>query len=295
MTFRLGKVTLRIHGLLPFLWLFAWITGSGAGLFSTFLALAFHECGHLLASKWYQMRIQEIEITPYGGVISLENLSASPACAQFILAAAGPFFSLLGSVMAVIMAQKHIVNYHFAQQFARGNLILFLVNLMPALPLDGGRMMRAVLTRFIPYPLATKCLCYLGYALGISLCTLSFYFAWHGKIQLSPILAGVYLIYAAAQEKKQGTARYITSLIARRRRLESQEMLPVEFLAVSSSAPARGLLSGLSAGKYHVFYVLSEDGMEHLGTVEEKQFCDAVLQRNDQSMGQLIKKRKQMA
>lgn len=290
MTFRLGRITLRVHGMLPLLWIFAWITGSGAGLLPTLLALLLHESGHLLAARWQKMRVEEIEITPYGGVIVLENVAAAPPLASFFLAAAGPLASLMGCFLAAALLHLGMMDDQFAQGFARGNLLLLLVNLIPALPLDGGRMMRALLSRFLPYATATRILTRIGYGLGALLCGISLYFAFQGLLILSPAFAGLYLIYAATLEGRQGAARYITALIARRQRLERQETLPVELIAVGAETSGRALLRRLSPGKYHVIYVLSQDGMQRLGTLEEKAFCEAVLNHGDVPLGEWIEK-----
>lgn len=261
--------------------------GSGAGVIPTLLALFLHESGHLLAARWQKMRVEEIEITPYGGVIAIENMAGQPPLPSFFLAAAGPLFSLLGCLLAAVLLKNGLASFDFAQRFARGNLILLLVNLTPALPLDGGRMLRALLSRFFSYATATRVLTRAGYGLGALLCGVSVYFAFQGAICLSPAFAGLYLVYAAALEGRQGTARYVTALIGRRQRLEQRETLPVEFLAAGAATPVMRLLGRLNAGKYHVIYVLSPDGMERLGILEEKALCEAILESKEVTLGEI--------
>ena len=288
MSIRLGKINLKIHVLLPVLWLFVWITGAGSELIPSFLALMLHETGHLLAAKHLKMQVENIEITPYGGVIGITDMENAAPLSSFILAAAGPLFSLFGCLLTILIAKWQMVSYAFAQGFARGNLILFILNLFPALPMDGGRMMRSILVHYFPYNRATKLLTGLGVIFGLFLCALSFYFALQGQINLSPAFAGFYLIYAAAIEQKQGTMRYISSLIARRQQLEKNQIIPVETIAAGGNMNIISLLGSLSSGKYHRIIVLSDDGIKPVGMIEEEQICNAALQTPNAELKLLI-------
>lgn len=288
MTFHLGRTSVRLHPLLPFFWLLACFLGGAERLLPMLLALLLHESGHLIIGRILGMRAEEIELTPFGGVISMRNMSAARPLHAFLLSAAGPVFSLLGCFLASVIAP--LLGFPFAQTFARGNLLLLLVNLVPALPLDGGRMVRALLSHFIPYSAATRILVRIGYVLGALLGMVSLIFAVHGQINFSPAFAGMYLIYAAAQEGRQGTARYVTALIARRQRLDRKEILPVEFVAAREDLPARELLRSLTPGKYHLILALSPDGMECRSVLDEKAFCEAIINHGEEPLSSFSKK-----
>lgn len=110
-------------------------------LFSTergfyLLALAFallHECAHALAAILCSEKPQRINVTPFGFELKMKNMSYKN---ELKIAAAGPFLSgVLG-----------LIGYGFNLHTVRNiNLVLFLINLMPALPLDGGRILRIIL------------------------------------------------------------------------------------------------------------------------------------------------------
>ncbi len=288
MTAVLGKTRLRVHPLLPLLWGFSLVIGKGSALLAAMAALLLHECGHLIAARLLSIPISTIEITPFGGVLTPERLEwVSPVC-RFIFAAAGPAFSLLGCFCSVLLFRWN-VPFPFVRQFARVNLLLLVINLLPALPLDGGEMLRAVLSARFPSVAVTKALTGVGYAVGILLCFVSLAAAFRGEVSLFPLFAGLYLMYAVALERRDSTARYVTALIARRQRLERHEMLPVECLAVSADTPARLILPRLSLGKYHVIYVLSRDGMACLARLDEKTFCEMTLNQPDEPIGLRLK------
>ena len=288
MTLRLGGCRVKAHPLLPVLLLAAALGGMGERLLPTLAALALHEAGHLLAARWLRLRVDEVEITPLGGLMTVANLDEAPPLRRFLLAAAGPLASLCGCVLAPFLYRRGAMAFDLTGAFIHANLMLLLVNLLPALPLDGGRMLQAALNRFFPPRRTERWLAVASSAAGLSLCALTLVFALQGKIVLAPMFAGLYLIYAAAVEGRHGTARYITSLIARRQKLERQMVLPVETVAAGAGMPVWSLLCRLTPGRYHMIHVLSPDGMTRLGVIEEKAFCEAVLSRHDASLGSIL-------
>lgn len=275
MTARTGPVRWRVHPVLPILWGISALLGGFSSLLASLLALLFHECGHWLMAQWLRMPLTETEITPWGGVMRLEGAEEAPPWQRFCLALGGPLFSLLGCFLA---AELHTmgINFWFSQCFARMNLTLLLMNLLPALPLDGGRMLHAALSRWVSPALLTRYLTYAGYAVGGLLCGITALFALRGEMVLAPCFAGLYLIYAAGQENRHGVIRYMTALIARRQQLDRGTVLPVEILAAGANTPAWQLLARMRPGSVHVVHVLSPDGLRRIDTLEEKDLCDLI-------------------
>ena len=293
MTFRVGHTRLRLHPLLPLLWLISGIGGVSRVL-AALCALLLHECGHLTAAKLCGASVSEVEITPLGGVITLENPDAPRPGKQFLLACFGPLFSLLGCLLVPALFSAGAASFSFCASFAKANLLLFLFNLLPALPLDGGHMLGAILRRFFPENAVNRALIYAAEALGILLCAVSLYFAFQGKLLLSPAFCGLYLIYMGAADGRRCTARYVTALIARRQKIENRAVLPVEAVAAGENMPVGALLRRLSPGKYHIVLVLSPDGLARRGVIGEKALCEAALSSPGTPLGRLTAEKKSL-
>ena len=287
MNFRLGKMQLRSHPLLPVLCVLLWLTGKGEILLPSMLAFFWHECGHLSMSLLLGKKIESMELTPMGGMISLnEHTKASP-WHTFAIAAAGPLFSMLGCVMTPFFYERAVFSLSFACAFARANLTLLLFNLMPVLPLDGGRMAESLLRGFFPSHDPARVLRWAGVAVGAALCALSLVFAIKGELALSPLFAGLYLIYMVSTEQRHSAARFVTEWIERRQRLNNTESLPVELLAAGPDLPAHVLLKRFSPGKYHMILVLSRDGMSVQKLLDEDDFCHTVLSGKSETLTQV--------
>ncbi len=290
MNLRLGKIRLHIHILLPFFCLIGWFSGMGVPLLGSLLALCLHEGAHLLAAAAAGISVYETELTPFGGVIVLKQEDKVCCSAKMIMiAAAGPLASLTGCFLSGYLYRRLIFPFEFACSFARAGLVLFFINLLPALPLDGGQIARAILCRFFSFSRVTRILSIITYFITAGLCFLSLSAAFQGRILLSPAFAGLYLLYAANIENRQGLARYVTSLIARRQRIERNEILEVETLAAGEETKAISLLSRLNPGKYHLIFVLSGDGLTNRGVLNEETLSYYLLNHPDSNLGEIIK------
>jgi Zn-dependent protease len=128
----------------------AWILGviTTAGLF---LSVFGHELSHALMARAEGIEIEEIVLHPFGGLARLKTEPQNPR-AELRIAAAGPAASFLFAVLAFGGTQIAALGDYAATfvvffLIAAGNLLLALFNLLPGYPLDGGRVLRAILWR----------------------------------------------------------------------------------------------------------------------------------------------------
>ncbi len=128
----------------------AWILGliTTAGLF---LSVFGHELSHALMARAEGIEIEEIVLHPFGGLARLKNEPQNPR-AELRIAVAGPAASFVFAILAFVAAKIASVGNYQATYIvffliAAGNLLLALFNLFPGYPLDGGRVLRAILWR----------------------------------------------------------------------------------------------------------------------------------------------------
>lgn len=128
----------------------AWLLGllTTAGLF---LSVFGHELAHALMARAEGIEIEEIVLHPFGGLARLKTQPQNPR-AEFRIAFAGPAASFLFALFAFAAAKIAAVGNYEATVvvfflIASGNLLLALFNLFPGYPLDGGRVLRALLWR----------------------------------------------------------------------------------------------------------------------------------------------------
>ena len=128
----------------------AWVLGcvTTAGLF---LSVFGHELSHALMARAEGIQIEEIVLHPFGGLARLRMEPQNPQ-AEFRIAVAGPAASFIFGVLAFVGAriaamEGYVATFVVFFLLASGNILLALFNLFPGYPLDGGRVLRAILWR----------------------------------------------------------------------------------------------------------------------------------------------------
>ena len=198
--------------LLPALVLFSTLVDTGLGaalnavlvLFTAFACVVLHEYGHALTARAFGVGTRDITLYPIGGVASLERIPRNPFH-ELAIAAAGPAVNvviagLLATVLFVgqgfgAFSLEALVGGPLATLLAV-NVMLVVFNLLPAFPMDGGRILRALLAMPLPYETATTYAARIGQVVAILLGIVGFGFG------LSPgllLIAGFVFIAAQAE------------------------------------------------------------------------------------------------
>ncbi len=185
--------------------------GLGAAIMGTvFVVLVFgcvllHEFGHALAARLFGIRTPDITLLPIGGVARLERMPRKPV-QELIVAVAGPavnvaiaaglFFVLGAGSMFIGIDQLASPGTELLARLAAINVWLVLFNLIPAFPMDGGRVLRAILAMFMGHRRATGIAATLGKGLAIVFGIVGLFTS--GML----MFIGVFIYFAAAQEKR---------------------------------------------------------------------------------------------
>jgi len=231
--FTVRGIAIRVH--VSFLLIVLWAaylgisTGGGdwahgAAFMLIFMLLLFacvvlHELGHSLVAQLFGVQVQDITLWPIGGVARMTKMPEKPY-QEFLISAAGPATNVLlaiglGTLALVVIGPRPILNmilspwrleYFMSQMniqalillLTANNVLLALFNLLPAFPMDGGRLLRSFLAIFLPFPRATSVASIVGQVMA----------ALMGLAALLTnniflILVSVFVFMAAWQERQQ--------------------------------------------------------------------------------------------
>ncbi|MGM9988641.1 MAG: M50 family metallopeptidase [Bacillaceae bacterium] len=116
-----------------------------------FLIVIIHELGHAVAAVYYKWRIVKIELLPFGGVAVTEEHGNKPIKEEVIVILAGPIQHIWMGAVMYALGQAGMVEASLYELFMMNNTLLFLFNLLPIWPLDGGKLLFNGLTAKIPF------------------------------------------------------------------------------------------------------------------------------------------------
>jgi Zn-dependent protease/CBS domain-containing protein len=187
----IGKVAgtvVRVH--LTFLLFLAWIfaasyASGGAAtavdslvfMLLLFLCVLLHEFGHIFTARAFGVPTPYVTLLPIGGVAQLERIPEEPR-QEFLIAIAGPLVNVVITAALVLLAGAHLLTSAAAvdnmqipliDRLAAVNLFLALFNLIPAFPMDGGRVLRALLASRLGYVRATEIAAAIGQFVAFAL------------------------------------------------------------------------------------------------------------------------------
>lgn len=197
-------IPVKLH--ITLLFILPWVLGDNllgslliiAGVLASITA---HELAHCYVSLKNGSRVKDIKLTLIGGVASIYDPPDNPTD-EILMAAAGPAASLvLGLVLCGLSAiSGGSVLFMWLGAF---NLIIGIFNLLPAIPMDGGRILRAALARRQGYVRGTFTATRLGKTLAILLAILSFRFGF------TLFLIAVFVYIGATAEYAQARIRSV--------------------------------------------------------------------------------------
>lgn len=258
---------LRVH--VTFFLLLAWIGGSAwfaggpqAALESIlFIVLLFacvvlHEFGHVLAARRYGVQTPDITLLPIGGVARLERIPEKPS-QEFVVAVAGPLVNvviaavllvILGGILPPESMELDDPGVSLVARLAGANIFLVLFNLIPAFPMDGGRMLRALLAYWLGYARGTRIAATIGQVVAFGFGFLGLF----GNPLLLFIALFVYL--GASAEAHAAQMREVS------RGLLARDAMLSRFESLSPSSRIEDAVQKLLATSQHEFPVVDDAG-----------------------------------
>ncbi|MCA1490434.1 site-2 protease family protein [Ensifer sp. NBAIM29] len=265
----IGGTAIRVHVtfaiLLAWIWLMHYrIGGTPAAIagiafvLAIFVCVVLHEFGHIAVARHFGVKTPDITLLPIGGVARLERMPEEPK-EEFLIAIAGPLVNvaiagilllLLGTTVGMEQIQDiEDPQLGFLARLAGVNIFLVLFNLIPAFPMDGGRVLRAALASRMSWSRATQVAATIGQGLA-------FVFGFVGLFY-NPLLIfiGIFVYLAATAEAQNAQIRDLSDSVL------VGDVMITEFARLERSASIDEAIESLLATTQREFPVV--DGAGH--------------------------------
>jgi Zn-dependent protease len=281
---RIAGIKILVHW--TFVLLLGWVVfiemQRGSDLQTTLLALAFilsvffcvvlHELGHSLTARRYGINTKTITLLPIGGLASLERMPENPK-QELLIAAAGPAVNVVIALILwlVLPSLRNIPTEEFFMRITPANflylllfvnIVLVVFNAIPAFPMDGGRVLRALLAFKLGRARATQIAANLGQLLAIGFVFIGFFY--------NPflILIGAFVYFGAYSENMM--VQHLDYL----RGHSVREGMMTNFVTLAPDETVREALDKLLMGSEHEFIVELDGSV--VGTLTRSQLIHAV-------------------
>lgn len=270
--------------------------GQGARAALLFSAVLVHELGHVVAARRLGIATSDIVLLPFGGVAYLDETELVDPAVEMRVAFAGPAVNLAvgGALLAGSLAlpaalagagvsgsgQLWDAAARVLGRWAWDHVGLGLFNLLPAFPLDGGRLVRAAIARRTGFRRATRLVGRLGELSGaVMMGAAVLWYAYTGQ-GLGAMVMGLFLLYAARMERQRAPGTWIRYL-ERRLDRDVQNGAPVmegRVLVARKETAVKDVALRLVPGRFHVV-VVTDSGGRVVGLTGEQEVVEALIER----------------
>ncbi len=285
----LRNTQIRMHPLLLVVLAGACVLGRLYALLQAILALLMHEAAHAAAAVAFGCRLRSIDFYPFGGVMRIDERRAT-ADAEWCIAAAGPMMSYIAAGVAALTCYISPRAGARIEPFLTFSLTLATVNLMPALPLDGGRIMRFVLGRKLNISFAQRITAWTGIGIGAVMLLLCVVAAHYEIYNLTLPVMGVFLIFASAYELRTAPEKHLAALWQKEDAIQHGGM-EVHLFAAHASMRGDEALRLMRSNRYNCIRIVDEH-MHLVGELDESTLLIGMVQHgSDSSIGEILLKR----
>ncbi|MDX0620815.1 CBS domain-containing protein [Sinorhizobium medicae] len=270
-SFRIGTIAgtaIRVHVTFALLLIWIWLTHYRIGgtvaamegiafIVAVFVCVVLHEFGHIAAARRFGIKTPDITLLPIGGVARLERMPEEPG-QEFMIAIAGPLVNVaIAGVLVAILGSYTVMGQladvedpqsGFLARLAGVNVFLVLFNMIPAFPMDGGRVLRAALASRLSWSRATQIAATIGQGLA-------FVFGFAGLFY-NPLLIfiAIFVYLAATAEAQNAQIREVSSSVM------IADVMITEFATLDRSATIDEAIDTLLATTQREFPVVDLAG-----------------------------------
>lgn len=252
---------IRLH--LTFLIFLAWIGiadylagGASAAVQSivfillVFFCVTLHEFGHIMMARHFGVNTPQVILSPIGGIAAMERMPEKPG-QELLVALAGPLVNVaIGAVLLAAgtsfagLGTQSFDSLTLAQRLLLVNVMLVLFNLIPAFPMDGGRVLRAVLAMNMGPLRATALAARIGQGFAVLFFVLGL--VWNPVL----MFVGVFIYFAAGAEEQQAAFTDFAS------RLTAQDAMEPSPIVLAVGQPVSDAIDALLSSPQKEFPVV---------------------------------------
>lgn len=266
----MGSIRIKIHPLFILLFIYSAFTSKILIFLVCTLTAVAHELGHSLVAEIKGYKLNKITLMPFGAIVQ-GNFDKPYIKDDLIISLAGPITNLLIAVLFVASWWVYPISYPYTQVVVQANLSMAIVNLLPALPLDGGRILFSILRLKFTKKTANIICKILGVILSCILLTL-FIISIFSTPNISLLFFSLFVLFGVLSKEKENN--YIRAYVG----VSREKLLKgvrISRFALDKDASVKRLVNLIDGDALNEVVIL--DGNEKLATLSEENIRKIIL------------------
>ena len=265
-----GSTDIFLHSATVLYWLYAVMTGHGRMMFVASVSVLIHECAHAIVAAGLHHPPDTLEITPLGAMLRLDEEVRILCQKQLLILLAGPCATLMLCGIAYHLTSSGLLSPMLGKLVFTSNLSILLINLLPVMPLDAGRILAMLIYRILPSRIATICLRLIGVVFGVVLIGVNILTSCRfGGWNLSLAFAGCCIMYCSNVSTTSIALSELRMFMDRKIMLERKGFLSCNRICALDRTSVRTLLQHLHPAQLTEFICIEAGTMREVGRISE--------------------------
>jgi stage IV sporulation protein FB len=234
------------------------VAGFAVEYLIAFFSISIHEISHMAAARSRGCRLRIIKLMPAGISATIDE-GYRTKLDSIIIYSSGPVANILMSIASFLINLILVHPSDYLLFFALSNIYLAAFNLIPAIPLDGGRILNELLSDSIGLISAGKHLRRLAFILSAAFIILGIYQLISSRINFCLLVIGIYIMLIFRTGKMEASLMNIKQIIFRRSRILKKGVYPARDLIAMKSMLLGDTIKNMDFDRYHFIHVLDND------------------------------------
>lgn len=260
---------IKIHFLTVVIFILCLALGHLKDFLFSYSVMIIHESAHLLAAVYIGLKADMIVFYPYGVNLKLKNKFIHNLADEIILYMSGPLANCIMALAAAVLYRFKPGN--MLQLFYVGNTVLFIANMLPVYPLDGGVICKKVLSYFMGTKTAALIMTVISSIMAAGIFALGIYTAYMTKFNFSVVLLGGFIICSIFTQNEKYDVDFVKELMFYKNKSKNKIK---HFIAKEDEALSE-IIKRFDNNKYSIVY-FENDGGQIIKTMSETEIVNSI-------------------